>query len=481
MQEYDLIVIGSGPAGQRAAVQASKLGKRVAIVERNFQVGGVSVHTGTIPSKTIREAVLYLTGFKQRGFYGTSHRERERITPEDVLERVKITLNNQVEVMCNQLQRNGVEVVNGEARFIDKHSIEVNRDSGETSLLKSQFILLTCGTRPYRPKNVPFDGNSIVDSDEILHFSKMPKTLTVIGGGVIGVEFATIFSALDVSVTLIDEKPKILDFCDTEIIDEFQHKLRDRGVILRLEEKVVDIKKVNGKVITTLVSRKIIQSDMLLYAAGRSGATDTLGLAKAGLVADKRGRVTVNENFQTDIPNIYAAGDVIGFPSLAATSMVQGRLSACHMFNHEFRNKLEYFPYGIYAVPEISMVGATERELKEKCIPYETGIARFRELARGQILGLRDGLLKMLFSIEDQKLLGVHIVGEGATELIHVGQAVITLGGTVEYFVDSAFNYPTLAEAYKVAALNAWNKLRPYDEERVKNNKPSSSRVVEFK
>lgn len=463
MKHYDLVVIGSGPAGQRAAVQAAKLDKRVAIVERNFQVGGVSVHTGTIPSKTVREAVLYLTGFRQRGFYGMGHRERENITPEDVLERVKKTLANQVEVMRNQLSRNGIEVINGAARFLDPHKLEVERDSGELEVLSADKILLAVGTRPHRPASIPFDGETIFDSDEILRFKKMPKTLTVIGGGVIGVEFATIFSALDVVVTLVEARGTILDFCDGEIIDEFQYKLRNRGMVLRLEESVKEITKKNGKVITVLDSGKILQSDMLLFAAGRSGATDSLNIDKAGLAADKRGRIEVNDTFQTAVPHIYAAGDIIGFPSLSATSMVQGRLAACHMFNHKFSNKLEFFPYGIYAVPEISMVGATEKELKEKRIPYESGIARFQELARGQILGLKDGLLKMLFSIEDRKLLGVHIVGEGATELIHVGQAVITLGGTLDYFIDSAFNYPTLAEAYKVAALNALNKFTPYD------------------
>lgn len=462
MQEYDLVVVGSGPAGQRAAVQAAKLGKKVAIIERNFQVGGVSVHTGTIPSKTIREAVLYLTGFKQRGFYGISHREREVITPEDVQERVKITLFNQVEVMRAQLTRNGVKVINGEARFLDANTLSVEQSSGEKRILTSRFIMLAVGTRPFRPGHIPFDGERIFDSDEILHFRKMPRTLAVIGGGVIGVEFATIFAALDVQVTLIEERPSILDFCDKEIIDEFQHQLRDRGTVLRLEERVEKIERLGEKVILKLNSGKIVQTDMLLFAAGRIGATDTLDIDKAGLSADKRGRLKVNDVFQTAVSNIYAAGDIIGFPSLAATSMVQGRLAACHMFAHDFSNNLEYFPYGIYSVPEISMVGATEKELKENKIPYETGIARFRELARGQILGLRDGILKMLFSIDDHKLLGVHIVGEGATELIHVGQAVITLGGTLEYFVDSAFNYPTLAEAYKVAALNAWNKLTPY-------------------
>lgn len=461
MKEYDLIVIGSGPAGQRAAIQAAKLGKSVAIVERNFQVGGVSVHTGTIPSKTVREAVLYLTGWRQRGFYGLSHRERERIAPQDVLERVHITLQNQVEVMCNQLNRNGVEVITGQAKFIDEHTLEVNSASGSKTLA-GRYIMLAVGTRPYRPSYVPFDGESILDSDEILRFKKMPRTLAVIGGGVIGVEFATIFSALDVAVTLVEERPKILDFLDTEIIDELQHRMRDRGMVLRLEEKVKSIVKSHGKIITVLDSGKVIQTDMLLFAAGRTGATDALALHKAGLEADSRGRIQVNDTFQTSKEHIYAAGDIIGFPSLSATSMVQGRLAACHMFGHEYTNRLEHFPYGIYSVPEISMVGATEQELKEQKIPYETGIVRFREVARGQILGLQDGLLKMLFALNDHRLLGVHIIGEGATELIHVGQAVLSHGGTLEYFVDSAFNYPTLAEAYKVAALNAWNKMTPY-------------------
>ncbi len=464
MREYDLIVVGSGPAGQRAAIQAAKLGKRVAIVERNFQVGGVSVHTGTIPSKTMREAVLYLTGWRQRSFYGQTHRERESITPEDVRHRVNVTLSHQVEVMCNQLSRNGAEVITGEAKFVDAHTLAISstNESEDVEHIRAKFILLAIGTRPYRPAHIPFDGERVLDSDEILHFDKMPRSITVIGGGVIGVEYATVFSALDVAVTLVEERAKILDFCDSEIIDEFQHQMRDHGMVLRLEESVESIVRTGDKVITTLASGKRVQSDMLLFAAGRTGATDKLDIEKAGLSSDKRGRLRVNETFQTEVPHIYAAGDIIGFPSLAATSMVQGRLSACHMFNHEFRNKLEYFPYGIYAVPEISMVGATEKELKEKNIPYECGVARFKEIARGQILGLREGLLKMLFAIDDHRLLGVHVVGEGATELIHIGQAVITLGGTLEYFVDSAFNYPTLAEAYKVAALNAWNKLSPY-------------------
>lgn len=465
MKEFDLVVIGSGPAGQRAAIQAAKLGKRVAVVEKDVRVGGVSVHTGTIPSKTVREAVLYLSGWRQRGFYGMAHRERARITPEDVLHRVKITLNHQVEVMCDQLGRNGVEILTGTAKFADAHTLSITQASAENYTVRGKHILIAVGTRPYRPASVPFDDERVLDSDEILHFKKMPRSLVVVGGGVIGIEYATIFSALDVQVTLVEERERVLSFLDDEIIDELQHHMRDCGMVLRLQETVNSIDNSGGKVNTTLKSGKKIQSDMLLYAAGRTGATDSLDLEKAGLTADSRGRLKVNEFFQTAVPHIYAAGDIIGFPCLAATSMVQGRLSACHMFQHEFRNKLEYFPYGIYSVPEISMVGASEKELTEKGVAYETGVARFREVARGQILGLRQGLLKMLFSVDDHKLLGVHVIGEGATELIHIGQAVITLGGTLEYFVDSAFNYPTLAEAYKVAALNAWNKLTPYKQQ----------------
>ncbi|WP_188149496.1 Si-specific NAD(P)(+) transhydrogenase [Teredinibacter waterburyi] len=463
MKEFDLVVIGSGPAGQRAAIQACKLGKRAAIVEKNTRVGGVSVHTGTIPSKTVREAVLYLSGWRQRGFYGMNHRERTKITPDDVLERVKLTLSHQVEVMSDQLCRNGVEVIGGAASFVDKNTLAIKTNGGELEHIKAHNILVAVGTRPYRPSEVPFNGSTVLDSDEILSFNKMPRSLTVIGGGVIGIEYATIFAALDVKVTLVEERARVLSFLDSEIIDEFQHQMRDQGVVLRLEETVKTIETdADNRVITTLNSGKKIQTDMLLFAAGRAGSTDSLNLPAAGLAADSRGRLTVNEFFQTQVPHIYAAGDVIGFPSLAATSMVQGRLSACHMFNHEFRNKLEYFPYGIYSVPEISMVGATEQELTQQGIAYETGVVRFREVARGQILGLQQGMLKMLFAVDDFRLLGVHVMGEGATELIHIGQAVITLGGTLDYFVDSAFNYPTLAEAYKVAALNAWNKMKPY-------------------
>ena len=464
-QAYDLIVIGSGPAGQRAAIQAAKLGKKTAIVEKNFEVGGVSVHTGTIPSKTMREAVLYLTGWRQRGFYGKDHRERSSIEPSDVLDRIAITLEHQVDIMRDQLNRNGVTVLTGCAKFIDSHHLEITSEENPAVTVKGHYILIATGTHPYRPPNIPFDNSCIVDSDEILHFSNMPKSLTVIGGGVIGVEYATIFSALDVKVTLIETRSQILSFLDDDVIDEFQKHMERLGMELKLESNVDSVEKnEEGKVKTVLNGGEIITSDMLLYAAGRSGAVDQLNLSAAGLDADARGRLSVNEHFQTSVNNIYAAGDIIGFPSLAATSMVQGRIAACHMFDYDANNLLEHFPYGIYSVPEISTVGSTEKELIAQGVEFETGIAYFKEISRGQILGLGQGLLKMMFSKQDHALLGVHVVGEGATELIHIGQAVMSLGGTVDYFVDSAFNYPTLAEAYKVAALNAWNKLNPYSE-----------------
>lgn len=468
MKRFDLLVIGSGPAGQRAAIQAAKLGKDVAIVDRRLAVGGVSVHTGTIPSKTIREAVMYLSGWRQRGFYGRGYRTKGNVTAADVMQRVSMTLNQQVEVMQHQLVRNGVHILQGDASFISPHQVQVTTDEDENVIYEASKIMVAVGTRPYRPDYIPFDGESILDSDDIVKIKQLPRNMTVIGGGVIGTEYATIFNALDIDVTLVEDRKNILEFVDREIIDEFLHHQRDNGMTLRLQEQVEHIKKDNnGRVITVLKSGKRLVSDIVLFAAGRMGATETLELDKAGLSADNRGRIKVNYNFQTDTPHIYAAGDVIGFPSLAATSMEQGRLAACHMFNHEAHSHPEFFPYGIYAVPEISMVGMTEKELREKNIPYECGVARIRETARGQIIGLREGIVKMLFALEDRRLLGVHIVGEGSTELIHIGQAVLSLGGKLDYFMETTFNYPTLAEAYKIAALNAWNRMSACQEEDV--------------
>lgn len=463
---YDLIVIGSGPAGRRAAIQAAKLGKSVLVVERNGQVGGVSVHTGTIPSKTLRETVLNLSGWRERGFYGRAYKVKQDISAADLKERLHLTLGHEVEVLEHQFARNQVTTLQGHAQFVDPHTIDVTCLEKETVRCSASRFLIAVGTKPFRPKDIPFDGERVVDSDEILSLTKLPKTLAVIGAGVIGLEYATIFSALDVQVTLIEPRRSMLDFIDRELMDEFVHDLRDRGLTLRLGCKVTSVERPENKSCRIhLEDGRMIRADATLFAAGRMGATDDLRLEACGLETDNRGRLSVDKHsFQTTVAHIYAAGDVIGFPSLASTSMEQGRIAACRAFGEKAPDAPTFFPYGIYAVPEISTIGITEEEARLRNIPFECGIARFRETSRGQIMGLSSGFLKMIFAIDDRRLLGVHIVGEGATELIHIGQAVLNLGGSLDYFVENTFNYPTLAEAYKIAALDAWNRI-PRDED----------------
>jgi len=461
MQRYDLIVIGSGPAGRRAAVQAAKLAKSVLVIENRLRVGGVSVHTGTIPSKTLRETVLNLSGWRERGFYGLAYRVKKDIEGRDLGARLNKTLDYECEVLEHQFARNGVETMAGVARFVEPHVIEVTPPAGDPVRLHAEKVVIAVGTKPYRPSNIPFDDKVIVDSDSLVGEPRVPRSLCVIGAGVIGLEYATIFSALDVPVTIVEPRPNFLEFIDREIIDEFVHELRKRGVTFRLGCKLDRVElDAAGWPIAILDDQRRVRAEMLLYAAGRVGATDSLGLETCGLEVDDRGRLSVDPvTFQTAVPHIYAAGDVIGFPALASTSMEQGRIAACHAFGTALAPAPAFFPYGIYAVPEISTVGLTEEEVRARGIPYEVGIARFRETSRGHIMGLQSGMMKMLFGLADKKLLGVHIVGEGATELIHIGQAVLNLGGTLDYFVQNTFNYPTLAEAYKIAALDAWNRM----------------------
>lgn len=459
MQTYDFIVIGSGPAGQRAAIQAAKLGKRAAIVDRQGMLGGVSVHTGTIPSKTLREAALYLSGWDQRGLYGQNYRLKQDLTIDDLMHRLHITLQHETEVIHNQLTRNNVQIIEGTASFIDAHTISVEHEDGHMEEYRSDYFLIAVGSRPVRPENISFDNKHVVDSDGILEVKDTPSSLVVVGAGVIGVEYASIFSTLDVKVTLLDGRDSMLGFLDNEIVDELTHSLRERGVSIRLGEDVESIEPGKCGVIVKTKSGKRINADLVLFAAGRIGSTWALKPENAGVETDKRRLLKVNDHFQTSVPHIYAAGDVIGFPSLASTSMEQGRIAATHAFGNHDPKMATSFPFGIYAVPEISMVGSTEEQLRDKGIGYEIGIARLRETARGQILGLEEGTLKILFSLDDHRVLGVHIIGEGATELIHIGQAALVLGGTLDYFLNNVFNYPTLAEAYKTAALDAWNKL----------------------
>ncbi len=461
METFDLLVIGSGPGGQRAAIQAAKLGKRAAIIERREIVGGVTAHTGTIPSKTLREAVLYLCGWREKGIYGRSHRVKTDITAEDLLERLHITVRQEIEIIQHQLSRNGVTVLNGLASFINANTVRVTNAAGQTAEYRANAIVIATGTVPHRPSNIPFDDHTIIYSDGLLQIKKVPRSMVVIGAGVIGVEYATIFSALDARITLVDPRNTILDFVDSDIVDEFKHDLQSRGIQLRLGEEIERVeKRDDGSVMTYLKSGKKIRSDLLMAASGRLGATAELELGRAGLSADDRGRLSVQPTYQTDVPHIYAVGDVIGFPALASTSAEQGRLAACHAFAVREESAPEFYPLGIYAVPEISIVGKTEQQLRKEGVAYETGVARLRETARGQIQGVQEGLLKLIFGLKDHKLLGAHIVGEGATELIHIGQAVLAHGGTLEYFVGAVFNYPTFAEAYKIAALDAWNRVR---------------------
>ncbi|GHA31718.1 NAD(P)(+) transhydrogenase [Devosia pacifica] len=461
MDTYDLVVIGSGPSGRRAAIQAAKLGHSVLVVESRLRVGGVSVHTGTIPSKTLRETVLNLSGWRERGFYGLAYRVKKDIGGKDLGARLRMTLDHEIDVLEHQFARNGVRTMAGKARFVGSSHLIVETPDGDAERIGFEKAIIAVGTTPYRPKHIPFDDHAVVDSDGVVSEPRVPRSLTVVGAGVIGVEYATIFSALDVPVTLVEPRERFLEFIDREIIEEFTHELRKRGMTMRLGATVDKVHLDNqGWTISTLSDGRQIRSEMLLYAAGRVGATAELGLENCGIVADERGRLKVDPvTFQTSVPHIYAAGDVIGFPSLASTSMEQGRIAALHAFGSSMPPAPQFFPYGIYAVPEISTVGLSEQEVREQGLHYETGIARFRETSRGHIMGLQNGMMKMIFSLDDRRLLGVSIVGEGATELIHIGQAVLNLGGTLDYFVENTFNYPTLAEAYKIAALDAWNRM----------------------
>jgi NAD(P) transhydrogenase len=461
--DFDLICIGSGPAGQRAAVQAAKLGKRAAVVEKRREVGGVCVDTGTIPSKTLREAVLYFAGTGSSRFdRREASRNGGRPTAEQLLGRVAETIRNEQEVVEAQLRRNDVQLIAGEAYFVDPHTLGVRHERGDQKYT-AEFILIAVGTFPAPPPTVKADGQIILTSDDIVNLKALPKTLTVVGGGVIGIEYAAMFARLGIDVTVVERRDRPLDFVDREIVDELMHQMRQSNVVFRMTEAVSSVDIDNGPVKRAIIrteSGKRIAADAVLYSVGRIAATAPLALDAAGLTPGDRGKLTVDEAYRTAVPHIFAAGDVLGAPALAAISAEQGRLAACHAFGATCGSVPWHFPYGIYAIPEISMVGATEQELTDHKVPYETGVARYREIARGQILGDDSGLFKMLFHAETRQLLGVHVMGTSATELVHIGQAVLALGGGLEYFLDTVFNYPTLAECYKVAALDASNKLR---------------------
>jgi NAD(P) transhydrogenase len=464
MEKYDLIVIGSGPAGLRAGIYAAKLGKRVALVESRDVVGGASINTGTIPSKTFREAVMHLSGYNYKTIYGMNYRVKDKITMADLAFRVQHVIKTEIDVTEAQLSRNNVEMLRGVASFVDANHIKVDGPRGVNEY-EAEFVFIATGTKPASSPKVPLNGKTIINSDQLLDMQTLPKTLIVVGGGVIGVEYTCMFAVLGVRVTLIERRPRLLEFADTEIVEALSYHLRDARVTMRLNEQVESVEELaDGSVVANLESKKRLSGDALLYAVGRQGNVDELNLPAVGIEVDSRGRIPVNEKFQTKANHVYAIGDVIGFPSLASVSMEQGRIAASEAFEGGcIHSNPSFYPYGIYTIPEISFIGKTEEQLTEEDVPYEVGVAYYREIARGQIRGDTTGRLKIIFHRENKSVLGIHIIGEGAAELLHIGQAVMILGGTVDYFVDTVFNYPTLAECYKAAAFNGINRLAKFD------------------
>jgi NAD(P) transhydrogenase len=460
MYDFDVVVLGSGPGGQKAAIAAAKLGRRVAVVERRHMIGGVCINTGTIPSKTLREAVLYLTGLNQRELYGSSYRVKDDITVADLAARTQHVVGREVDVIRNQLTRNRIQLITGSARFADPHMLRVRDESGREITLTAEYVIIAAGTRPARPASVSFDDRTVIDSDGIIKLDRVPQSMVVVGAGIIGIEYASMFAALGTKVTVVERRERMLEFCDVEVVEALKYHLRDLAVTFRFGEQVSAVEQHSRGAVAVLDSGKRIAADTVMYSAGRQGTADELDLPAAGLAGDERGRIAVDANFRTAAEHIYAVGDIIGFPALASTSMDQGRLAAYHACGEPARAMNQLQPIGIYTIPEISFVGRTEDELTRDRTPFEVGVARYRELARGQIIGDSYGMLKMLVCPQTRTLLGVHVFGTGATELIHIGQTVMGCGGTIDYLVDAVFNYPTLAESYKVAALDAMNKMR---------------------
>jgi len=462
MKKYDVLVMGSGPAGEKGAIQAAKLKRRVAVIEKNPFIGGAGLQTGTIPSKTLRETALYLYGLKQRVIYGFHCDLGKNVKFQELMHRKDTVVHRQMEVIIDQFTRNDVEIIYGEASFEDAHTLAVRDSQGRVENYQADVILIAVGGRPNRPPEVPFGEPTVYDSDTILQIDTIPRSLTIIGGGVIGCEYASIFACLGTEVTVVEKQERLLTFADQEIVNSLSYWMRQSGVVLRLGEEMSKIEVEHpGRVVTHLKSGKQVVSEKLLFTLGRSANTEGLNLEKIGVNIGKRGRVEVDQEYRTSVPSIFAAGDVIGGPGLASTSQEQGRLSMCAALMQEcpVSGPSNILPYGIYTIPEISMVGDTEESLTRQGIPYEVGQAFFNEVARGQIIGDIYGMLKLLFHRENRRLLGVHIIGERSTELIHIGQAVLSFNGTIDYFINAVFNYPTLSDAYKVAALNGVNRL----------------------
>jgi NAD(P) transhydrogenase len=449
--DYDLVVLGGGPAGEKGAAQAAYFGKKVALVEREAEPGGAAVHTGTLPSKTLRETAIFLSGYRQSELYGVTVELNAELAVPKLLSRKNAVRDAEVARIRWNLDRHGVTTLHGAGKLLDAHTVQV----GDRTIT-GEIILIATGSIPFHPSNIPFEDEDIDDSDTILVIDRLPKSMVILGGGVIGCEYATMFAAMRVDVTLVEGRPRLLPFLDLEMGERLRGAMTSLGVDIKLETTAKAVKRDGKQIACELSTGETIRCDKLLVASGRSGNTKDLGLDKVGVTLDKRGYVTVDGNYKTNVPNIYAAGDVIGFPALASTSMEQARVGVCHAFGFQYKKQVSHLlPYGVYTIPEVSCVGFSEEEAKEKKIDFVVGRAFYRDNARGKIVGDKDGVIKLVFDKATRKIIGCHCIGDRASELVHIGQMAITTGGTVDTFIEMVFNYPTLAEVYKYAAYDA--------------------------
>jgi NAD(P) transhydrogenase len=464
MLDYDFVVIGSGPAGEKGAVQAAYFGRRVAVIERQSQLGGACVNTGTLPSKTLRETALVLSGFRQRELYGVSCQLDSGVSVPQLMCRQDPVISFEGQRIRANLERHKVDLISGDARFLDEHTLEVVPTAGAPRRVSADAFLIAVGSSPYRPAFVPFEDPEVDDSDSILRLDKIPRSMVILGGGVIGCEYGSIFAALGTQCTLVEGRDSILGFLDAELNRVLAEQLNRLGCRILLRKEVVEVGRKQGQLYCGFSDGLELQCDRLLFAGGRAGNTRSLGLDRVGVTPDARGLLKCDEHYRVlgaKGGRIYAAGDVIGFPALASVAMEQGRVAACHAFQIGYKTKVaSQFPYGLYTIPEVSMIGETEESAKKKGIDYECGRAFYRGNARGQICGDVDGMVKLIFNAADKKLIGVHVLGERATELVHIGQAVIHFGGTIDDFIDQVFNFPTLAELYKYAAYDGLGRLQ---------------------
>jgi NAD(P) transhydrogenase len=453
--EYDLVVLGSGPAGEKGAAQAAYFGKKVALIEKSTHLGGAGINTGTVPSKTLRETALYFSGLRQRGLYGIDYSLKEGLTVADFMRRKQTVIENEWGIIQRNIDRHHIELIWGEGWLRDAHTVHVVKHNGSEVDLTAEVILIATGSSPHRPPEVPFDHRLIYDSDSILHMQQIPKSMAVIGGGVIGSEYASLFTALGVSVTLVDGRDRLLPFVDAEIAERLRNHLDCLGLRFIFNCRVLSIAIAGERVRVALDTGETLEVDSVLYAAGRQSNIERLNLAEVGVQTGKRGLILVNDHYQTSVPNVYAAGDVIGFPALASTSMEQARVAMVHAFNLQYKERVSpILPLAVYTVPEISMVGLSEEDCQAKNIPYVVGRSYYEKNPRGQIIGDLSGMLKLLFAPADKKLLGVHLIGEMASELIHLGAQVLSQEGTIDAFINAVYNYPSLSDSYKYAAYD---------------------------